>query len=210
MTNRCCVTKSGFSVLSICVLLSLLLSLFLADEAFCRPQPEGELKLTMTPSPKAELNLKEIGYKIVYETFRKTNGKENWELYLINADGSNPVNLTNTPDADEMYPHASPDGTKVCCVADEIVNNKKVRNVYCMNIDGTGRIKVADNARQPCWGSHWATCSAQPGRQEHRQHEPRAQQAAGNPAPGDHGNPAGPACCAACRQSASCCAVGKP
>lgn len=151
MTNRYCAAKSGLSVLSICVLFSLLLSLFPADEAFCRSQPEGELKLTMTPSPEAELNLKEIDCKIVYESFRKTNGKKNWELYLINADGSNPVNLTNTPDSDEMYPHASPDGTKVCCVADEIVNNKKARKVYCMNIDGTGRIKVADNARQPCW-----------------------------------------------------------
>ena len=29
---------------------------------------------------------------------------------------------------------------------------KEVRNVYYMNIDGTGRTKVADNARQPCWG----------------------------------------------------------
>jgi len=163
MTNRCCATKSGLSVLSICILLSLLLSLFAADKAFCRSQSEGELKPAMTPSPKAELNLNDIGCKIVYETFRKTNGRENWELYLINADGSNPVNLTNTPDADEMYPHASPDGTKVCCVADEIVNNKKVRNVYYMNIDGTGRTKVADNARQPCWSPDGKTIAYLPG-----------------------------------------------
>jgi Tol biopolymer transport system component len=153
MTNRCCATGSGLPVLSIFVLLSLLLSLIPSGEAFGQSHPEGELKLKMTPSPKAELNLKEISYNIVYETFRKTNGKENWELYLINADGTNAVNLTNTPDADEMFPHASPDGTKLCCVVDEIVKNKKVRNVYCMNIDGTDRMKVAENARQPCWSA---------------------------------------------------------
>jgi Tol biopolymer transport system component len=92
-----------------------------------------------------------IPFKIVYETYRKTDGKENWELFLINADGSNPVNLTRTSDADEMYPHVSPDGTKICFVADEGAGRNKVRNVYYMNSDGSGRVKVADNSRQPCW-----------------------------------------------------------
>jgi Tol biopolymer transport system component len=98
------------------------------------------------------LKLKKIPFKIVYETYRKTNGKENWELYLINADGSNPVNLTKSPNIDEMYPHASPDGRRICFVADEQIAQEKVRNVYYMNIDGSGRVKVADNARQACWG----------------------------------------------------------
>ncbi|TKJ35040.1 MAG: hypothetical protein CEE38_16420 [Planctomycetes bacterium B3_Pla] len=161
MAKRCRVTRNGLSIQSICVLFSLLLCLFLTTEAFCRPGDQPELRTT--PSPRTELNLKEIPCKIVYETFRKTSGKENWELYLINADGSDPANLTNTPDADEMYPKASPDGTKVCCVADEIVNSKKVRNVYCMNIDGSSRVKVADNARQPCWSPDSKTIAYLPG-----------------------------------------------
>lgn len=101
----------------------------------------------------AETNNNDIGrfenypYKIVYETYRE----KNWELYLVNADGSDSINLTRTPDVDELYPHASPDGTKICFVADEGEGQSKVRNVYYMNIDGTGRTKVAENARQPCW-----------------------------------------------------------
>jgi Tol biopolymer transport system component len=71
---------------------------------------------------------------------------------LINADGSDFVNLTNTPEIDEMYPHASPDGSQVCFVADEGKDiQSKRRNVYYMNIDGTDRVKVAENAYQPCW-----------------------------------------------------------
>jgi len=132
MMNRCYAPKSRLYIL-----FSLMLCLFHGDEAFCRSQSEVEMKLSITPSPKTELNLKDIGFKIVYETFRKSNDKENWELYLINADGSNPVNLTKTPDVDEMYPHASPDGEKVCFVADEMVKGEKIRNVYYMNIDGT-------------------------------------------------------------------------
>lgn len=151
MTSRLYTAAKSVSAQVSFVLFSLLLSLFWASPGVCNAQSAGELKLRLTPSPQAEFKLKDIRCKIVYETFRKTNGKENWELYLINADGSNPVNLTNTPDSDEMYPHASPDGTKICCVADEMVRGRKVRNVYCMNVDGTGRVKVADNARQPCW-----------------------------------------------------------
>jgi Tol biopolymer transport system component len=103
------------------------------------------------PGAASELALKDLPFKIVYESLRQTGGKENWELILVNADGSNPVNLTKTADSSEMYPHASPDGSKVCFVVDEMVGGEKVRNVYYMNIDGTGRVKVAHNARQPCW-----------------------------------------------------------
>jgi dipeptidyl aminopeptidase/acylaminoacyl peptidase len=91
--------------------------------------------------------LKNYRHKIVYESNR--NG--NFELYLCNADGSDPVNLTNTPDVDEVYPKPSPDGTKICFVADEGKGAARRRNIYYMNSDGTGRTKVADNAREPCW-----------------------------------------------------------
>ena len=131
---------------------TIVLGLLVVNEAVCATRLKDDSKLRQTPYPKSELHLEEIPFRIVYETYRKTNGRENWELYLINADGSNPVNLTGTPDVDELYPHASGDGTKVCFVADELLRNKKVRNVYYINIDGTGRVKVADNARQPCWG----------------------------------------------------------
>lgn len=95
----------------------------------------------------AELNLKDCPYKIVCETHHDGN----WELYLLNADGSNPVNLTRTPDVDELYPHASPDGTKVSFVVEQGQGDARRRDVYTMNLDGTGRTKVADNAREPCW-----------------------------------------------------------
>jgi len=111
--------------------------------------------------------LAQLPFKIVYETYRKTDGRENWELYLINADGSNPVNLTRTPDIDELYPHASPDGTKLCFVTDELVEKKKTRNVYFMNLDGTGRVKVADNARQPCWSPDSKTIAYLKGEFDH-------------------------------------------
>jgi Tol biopolymer transport system component len=91
--------------------------------------------------------LKQYPFKIVYESHRDGN----WELYQMNADGSQPVNLTRTPDCNELYPHVSPDGTKVCFLADEGEGDSKGRNVYVMNLDGTGRELIAKNGRDPCW-----------------------------------------------------------
>jgi hypothetical protein len=82
------------------------------------------------PLPQEAIDLQKIPFKLVHETYRQTEGKENWEIFLRNADGSNPVNLTNTPDVDEMYPHVSPDGTKICFVVDEGFGRSRVRHVY--------------------------------------------------------------------------------
>jgi dipeptidyl aminopeptidase/acylaminoacyl peptidase len=102
--------------------------------------------------PGTGIDTQSIPYKIVYESLRQTDGKDNWELIMINADGSGPVNLTQTPDISEIYPHVSPDGTKICFEGEEGDGNAKVRSVYYMNIDGSNRVKVAHNARQACWG----------------------------------------------------------
>jgi len=150
MGNQCCTEIRKVFVGTNRIVLALLLSLLLLNEALCQSQ-QARLERKKVPAPKTMLKLADVPFKIVYESCRETNGKRNWELYLINADGSNPVNLTRSPDVDEMYPHASPDGGKICFVADEMVNGEKIRNVYYMNIDGSGRTKVADNARQGCW-----------------------------------------------------------
>ena len=91
--------------------------------------------------------LRALPFKILYESRRGGN----WELILANADGSHAVNLTNTPHVDEMFPHASPDGKKVVFVAEDKKAAKRARHVYCMNIDGTGRVKIGENGRQPFW-----------------------------------------------------------
>ena len=108
-------------------------------------------KPVSAPLPRDSMDLKAIPFRIVHETYRRTEGKRNWELVIMNAGGSGAVNLTNTPDIDEMYPHVSPDGTKICFVADEGRRRDKVRHVYYMDIDGSNRVHVAAHAREPCW-----------------------------------------------------------
>ncbi len=97
------------------------------------------------PSASIVRDLTLYGPKILLETRRDGNG----EIYRVNADGSNPFNLTRTRDVDECYPKASPDGSRICFVADEGAPRR--RNVYVMNADGAARRKIAENGREPCW-----------------------------------------------------------
>jgi len=89
-----------------------------------------------------------VPHKILYETY----DKDNWELFIMNADGTGKRNLTNTPNIHEMFPQASPDGVRICFLADVQKDGDTIRSVYYMNADGTGRKLVAEKARQPCWG----------------------------------------------------------
>ena len=104
---------------------------------------------TVAPVFAEELieELKRVPYKIVYESYQN----ENWDLFMIRADGSGRVNLTRTPKVNELYPHVSPDGKKISFAVDAGEGDNKTRDVYLMNFDGTDRRLVARAARDACW-----------------------------------------------------------
>ena len=91
--------------------------------------------------------LSTLPFKIAYETYIN----DNWEIFVLNADGSNPVNLTQTPKEHEHYPQVSRDGTKICFVADAGEGRDTIRSLYVMDVDGKNRKKLVDNAREPFW-----------------------------------------------------------
>ena len=105
--------------------------------------------LTASVQAQAPLRdtLKTLPFKIAYESYADGNS----DLWIMNADGSNPVKLTQTPAEQEHYPQISPDGTKMCFVSDVGEGRDTVRSVYVMDIDGNNRKKVADHAREPFW-----------------------------------------------------------
>ncbi|MGH7973743.1 MAG: TolB family protein, partial [Limisphaerales bacterium] len=91
--------------------------------------------------------LQESHYKIAYETYVDNN----WEIFVVDADGSHAVNLTQTPNENEHYPQISPDGTKIAYSVDQGEGRDAVRSLYVMDIDGRNRRKLADHAREPFW-----------------------------------------------------------
>jgi Tol biopolymer transport system component len=91
--------------------------------------------------------LEQTRFKIAYETYVNRN----WEIFAMDADGSQPVNLTQTPDLHEHFPQISPNGEKICFVCDEGEGRDAVRSLWVMEIDGRNRHKLAEHAREPFW-----------------------------------------------------------
>jgi Tol biopolymer transport system component len=91
--------------------------------------------------------LKATPYKIAFEAY--ADGKS--DIFVMNADGSNPVNLTHSSKDQEHYPQVSPDGTKICYAVDTGEGRAAVRSLWVMDVDGTHQTKIADNAREPFW-----------------------------------------------------------
>jgi Tol biopolymer transport system component len=99
-------------------------------------------------SSKALLDeLRGYSHRLVREA--KRDGS--FDLFISDADGANEINLTRTPDVDELYPRVSPDGKRIAFVCDEGAGEARRRNLYVMNLDGSDRRKIGDNGRDPCW-----------------------------------------------------------
>lgn len=68
----------------------------------------------------------------------------NWEIYVMNADGSGLARLTNNSVVD-LNPAWSPDGTK-------IVFDRSRDGIYVMNADGTGQARLTNSFdTTPAW-----------------------------------------------------------
>jgi TolB protein len=59
------------------------------------------------------------------------------DIYTMNLDGSNQINLTNTPGLNEMHPNFSPDGSQICFSRDSHGKPKPPSGIYLMDADGT-------------------------------------------------------------------------
>ena len=80
------------------------------------------------------------------------------DLWVMDADGSNQTNLTNTPDTNEGQPAWSPDGTKIAFTGPGAPNENGVSlgDVYVMDADGTNRTNLTDTPNRRDYQPSWA------------------------------------------------------
>ena len=80
------------------------------------------------------------GTKIAFSS-DMDNSSSDADIYVMNSDGSDQINLTNTPNAGDSYPSWSQDSKKIIYVSGTGTDAE----IWIMNQDGTGKTKVTNN-----------------------------------------------------------------
>jgi Tol biopolymer transport system component len=75
-----------------------------------------------------------------------------WDLYVMNADGSDVTRLTNLPGA-EGDPSWSPDGTRIAFYG---VGEGGNQNIYVVNADGSGLQRLTGDPNAKDWYPDWS------------------------------------------------------
>ena len=99
----------------------------------------------LTDSPAADGWPTWYGDRIAFHSDRSGD----FDIWAMNADGSNPVNLTNHA-GDDRYPAWSPNGSKIAFASDRDGSY----DVWVMDADGSNPVKLTDSPardRYPIW-----------------------------------------------------------
>jgi hypothetical protein len=99
------------------------------------PEPGGWTRLTTEPSSETAASFSPDGMTIAFISTRDGNQ----EIYLADADGTNPRRLTNTP-AQEDSPDWTPDGRQIVYAS----NATGTYQIWIMNVDGTQQKRLTD------------------------------------------------------------------
>jgi TolB protein len=101
--------------------------------------PASYQQLTVQPGRQVIPRWSPDGTRIVYDS----NQTGNWDIFVMNADGSNQQQITDNP-AFDRYPAWSPDGNTIAFTSNRDGHQGRQAAIYLMNTDGT-------NVRRVTW-----------------------------------------------------------
>jgi len=105
-------------------------------------------RLTNFPGWDTYPSISPDGTKVLWRRVLPTGGDtpsgRNSEVFIMDRDGSSPVNLTDDP-AFDGYPAWSPDGSRIVFASNRAGKTPGNFHIYVMNPDGSDVVKVLDN-----------------------------------------------------------------
>jgi Tol biopolymer transport system component len=113
------------------------------------PDGTGLKRLTETPGYDAEGAYSPDGKQIVFCSKRDGH----LELWIMNADGSDPRKLTNAPNCYNGGPFFSPDGKRVIFRSDR--KEKDRLQIYVIDVDGKNERALTEDPQWVNWGPFW-------------------------------------------------------
>jgi TolB protein len=113
------------------------------------PDGSGLKQLTNAKGYDAEGAYSPDGKQIVFGSMRTGS----MELFIMNADGSNPRQLTKSPNCYNGGPFFSPDGKRVVFRSDRAEKDRL--QLFVINADGTGERCISKKPTWVCWGPYW-------------------------------------------------------
>ena len=115
-------------------------------------------RLTNHPANDSSPSWSPDGKRIAFVSYRdghvRANGRPTSEIYVMDADGGNPQNLTNDPN-DDWDPSWSPDGKRIAFMSGrDRKNNPHNYEIYVMDADGSNQQNLTNSPledRRPAW-----------------------------------------------------------
>lgn len=112
-------------------------------------QANPECETQLASGPDYQPRWSPDGKQIVFTSNRDGNG----EIYVMNADGSDPVNLTNHPNEDQWPSWSRAQGGRIAFTR---FTDGSDGEIYVMRTDGSDLVRLTDNTGIEDWYPSWS------------------------------------------------------